>query len=57
MFTVNSANTLVPLGESETTGQNQQSVTTAVLANEPILIWVYGYNFAQGYYSLTFQLS
>jgi hypothetical protein len=57
VYTVDNNNTLILLGSSATTGQSKQSVSVVVPAGAPILIWVYGFNFSQGAYDLTFTLA
>jgi hypothetical protein len=57
VYTVDANNTLIPLGLSATTGQSKQSVSTVIGGGMPILIWVYGFNFAQGAYDLNVTLS
>jgi hypothetical protein len=57
VYTVDSNNTLILLGSGLSTGQSKQSVTTVIGGGMPILIWVYGFDFAQGSYDLTTSLS
>ncbi len=57
VYTVDANNTLIPIGASVTTGQSKQTVTTVIGGGMPILIWVYGYDFAQGSYDLNTTLS
>jgi hypothetical protein len=47
---------LVQLGSSLNTGVTTQSVAVAVGGGEPVFVWVYGFNGAQGEYSLQVSL-
>ena len=50
--------TLVQLGASTLTGGvSTQSTTISVSAGETILLWVYGFNFAQGLYDLNLGMN
>ena len=57
VFTVDANNTLIPLGSGLSSGQSQQTVTAAIGGGMPILIWVFGFDFAQGSYDLNVSLS
>jgi hypothetical protein len=57
VYTVDANNTLILLGSGLTTGQSLQSVSTVIGGGMPILIWVYGFDFAQGSYDLNVTLS
>jgi hypothetical protein len=47
---------LVQLGSSLNTGVTSQSVAVAAGSGEPLFVWVYGFNGAQGEYSLQVSL-
>ncbi len=57
LYTVDANNTLVPLGLSTATGLSKQIITALIPQGMPILIWVYGFNFAQGAYDLTLSMT
>jgi hypothetical protein len=56
VFTVDANNTLIQLGASLAQGTNMQSVRVDVPAGVRLLVWVYGFNFAEGSYEMNLSL-
>jgi hypothetical protein len=57
VFTLGPANTLVELGSSRALRAQSQQVTVSVIAGQPLLVWVFGFDNVQGNYDLTLTLS
>jgi hypothetical protein len=53
VFTQNKDNTLVQLGSSRELGVTSQTVKVRATRGEPLLVWVYGFNNAEGDYDIT----
>jgi len=56
VFTVDANNTLIQIGASLAQGTTMQSVRVDVPAGIRILVWVYGFNFAEGTYAMNLSL-
>ncbi len=57
VFRLNPNTTLTELGNSTLTGVTSQSVSVGVSAGQAIFVWVYGFNFAEGFYDMTVSLT
>jgi hypothetical protein len=57
LFTLNSSGDLVQLASSRLQHVTTQTVSVPVAPGEPLLLWVYGFDRAQGAYSLTDNLA
>ncbi len=56
VFTLSGQNALVELGSSLNTGVRTQRVSVAIGAGQPLLVWVFGFDFAQANYDLSVEL-
>jgi hypothetical protein len=57
VYTLDGQGTLAQLGSSRARGTNTQSVAIPVGKDEPILVWVYGFNHAVGNYTMEVDLN
>jgi hypothetical protein len=57
VYTLDSLHRLVQIASSRQRGVTSQEVSVRVLQGEPLFVWVYGFNHAQGNYDLTATLS
>ena len=57
LFKVNSNGTLSQLGSSTLSGVTTQQASVSVNAGDQIDAWVFGYNFALGFYNLSLSLA
>ena len=53
----NSNDTLTDIGDSTTINATTQHVSVAASAGDTYFVWVYGYNFSTGYYSLDMNMA
>src|SRR5437868_14184933 len=47
VFTLTPQGSMIQLGSSRLTHATHQQVTVGVLAGEPLLVWIYGFNHAE----------
>lgn len=53
VFTLDANGNLIEIASSRLTGVTTQQIAVHVTMNEPLLVWIYGFNHEQGTYTLT----
>jgi hypothetical protein len=56
LYTLDANGNLLPIAAGTALGVNDQLASVAVTAGQPLVIWIYGYNHAQGAYNLSVNL-